>query len=302
MSARSLEPPPPCPLCGSGQSRPSFGAAGFRFRDCVGCRTLFVDRLPGEEELARFYQDPARDRGSNLCWEVETRHDVSSLDRALGAAERSTGRGPVLDVGCGAGHFLARARDRGWHDLTGLELSPEAAALARTRSGARVIEGTLDAPLPDGHYAIVTMWDVLEHLRAPRQALKRVAGLVRPGGIVAISTPNRFGVAIQVRGSRSVVICPPEHLLLASRRGLVIALRAAGLEPTGVWSEDLRIREWLGGGNRGRAGSDHQDYHDVQGKLTTSRWFGVVRTCANFALRASRLGDQLLTVAVKRAR
>jgi SAM-dependent methyltransferase len=292
-----------CPLCGAAGSRASFRQGGFGFRDCRACRTLFVDRLPGQDELTTFYVEPDADRGSTFCWDVETRHDVSSFDRALEAADPGGDHGPVLDVGCGAGPFLAHARDRGWSDLTGLELSPPAAELARHRSGAQILETTLDADLPRDHYAIVAMWDVLEHLREPRLALQRVHELLRPGGVVAVSTPNRFGLALWVFGGHSVVVCPPEHLLVASRRGVSAALHDAGFDVTGIWSEDLRVREWTRVLSRAKdSESGRQSYHDVQGRLTTSWWFETARACANIGLRATRLGDQLLAVAARARR
>jgi SAM-dependent methyltransferase len=212
----------------------------------------------------------------------------------------------VLDVGCGSGPFLSFARGQGWQDLTGLELSPVAAAAARASSGARVLEqGLEEADLPPGHFAVVAFWDVLEHLPEPRRALQRAAALLRPGGLVAISTPNRFGVAASVFGHRSVVVCPPEHLLLASRGGLRTALVDAGLEVDGIWSEDLRIREWtraLGRGSaEGTGGEDRDRYRRAQAGLTGASWFETARSVANVVLRATRLGDQLLAIAGKPA-
>ncbi len=232
---------------------------------------------------------------------VETRHDRPSLQRALDIGLRSAGRGPILDVGCGTGPFLTYARDQGWSDLTGLEISPHAAAVARRVSGADVRETTLDAAdLPPEHYSIVALWDVVGHLCEPRRALRRIRDLLRPGGIIAVSTPNRFGLAVRIFGRRSVVVCPPEHLLIASRRGLRAALQAAGFSVEGLWSEDVRIREWTRWlGEAKPEDTRRESYRAVQGRLTRSPWFDGARRVANIGLRAARLGDQLLAVGVR---
>jgi SAM-dependent methyltransferase len=288
-----------CPLCGSATSRPAFEAAGHAFADCLECRTLFVKDAPPSGSLIELYREETTGRGSMLCWEVETRHDLASFGTVLDLASRGTGPGPILDVGCGSGPFLAFARARGWTDLTGLEPSARAAAAARAASGATIVEAALDdAELPESRYAVVSLWDVIEHLREPRQALDRVARLLRPGGMVAISTPNRYGVAASIFGRRSVVVCPPEHLLLASRRGLRRSLEAAGLGVVGIWSEDIRIREWTRWLGRSRPDDEQrQRYRGLQRKLTGASWFEGARSVANVALRATRLGDQLLAVA-----
>jgi SAM-dependent methyltransferase len=61
------------------------------------------------------------------------------------AVWRASGR--ILDIGCGAGRHAVVLRDGG-HDVTGLELSPGAAGVARDR-GIRVVEGSIVAP-PSG--------------------------------------------------------------------------------------------------------------------------------------------------------
>jgi SAM-dependent methyltransferase len=289
-----------CPLCLGACSRPFFERDGHVFMECAGCRTLFLRTPPDPEALTRLYVDPGPERGSALCWEVEARHDTPSFAKVLDLARRRGGTGPVLDVGCGNGLFLAYARDGGWTDLTGLEVSPTAAASARHRlPEATVLQVPLDAAdLPQEHFAVIGLWDVLEHLPSPRRALLRVTSLLRPGGLVVVSTPNRFGLAIRLLGRRSVVVCPPEHLFLASRAGLGASMAAAGLSVESVWSEDLRIREWTRWLARpGHAPDDRRRYLDVQGRLAASRWLQHVRALVNVGLRAGRIGDQLLAIA-----
>ncbi len=125
---------------------------------------------------------------------------------------------------------LTFAQALGWRDLEGVELSPEAAEAARRATGATVHGVDLPrAPLPSGHFAAVTLWDVLEHLADPRGALCRVRDLLRPGGVLVVATPNRSGITLRALGSRTLVVTPPEHMFLASRRGLAHAVTAEGL-------------------------------------------------------------------------
>jgi 2-polyprenyl-3-methyl-5-hydroxy-6-metoxy-1,4-benzoquinol methylase len=52
------------------------------------------------------------------------------------------------------------------------------------------IVADLETWRPTTHFDCVLCWDVLEHLRDPRGAVRRFAAAVRPGGIMIIGSPN----------------------------------------------------------------------------------------------------------------
>lgn len=123
-------------------------------------------------------------------------------------------RGRLLDVGCGAGYFLDAARAAGWQ-ASGVEVSPVAAQVGRERLGLEIYQGTLtDAQFAAGHFDVVTMFEVLEHLRDPASTLAEAWRILRPGGVLAIQVPN------DLRAYRNLVfssanrwwVIPPLHL------------------------------------------------------------------------------------------
>lgn len=97
----------------------------------------------------------------------------------------------VLDVGCGTGSVtLIANRGRG-NTVRAIEPDPDRAATARAR-GIDVHNGVLDdAYLADrGRFDVVMSSDVLEHLAAPADLLRRFVAAARPGGLVILSVPN----------------------------------------------------------------------------------------------------------------
>ena len=153
---------------------------------------------------------------------------------------------------------------------------------------------------------MVSLWDVLEHLPDPGLALGRLCRLLRPGGLLLLGVPHRHGITLRAFGARSLIVMPPEHLVLPSRRGLLAAARRAGLEPLRAETTEVRLREWLDAGRRwlGRGGrevpraaaEERADYLRLYGTITGSGAFGLVQAAANVVLRLTRLGDQLTLI------
>jgi 2-polyprenyl-3-methyl-5-hydroxy-6-metoxy-1,4-benzoquinol methylase len=100
----------------------------------------------------------------------------------------------VLDVGCATGYLAKALIETRSCRVTGIEISPKAAELAR-RYCERVIVGDvetldLDSELGDNRFRAIVFGDVLEHLRDPAQTLTRVRPFLDDAGSVIASIPN----------------------------------------------------------------------------------------------------------------
>jgi len=112
------------------------------------------------------------------------------LDRLPGGAL------DILDVGCGAG-LASEALARAGHRVTGLDAAPEALAAARAHaeaSGPSIdYQVTTAEALADSgaQFDIVTTLEVVEHVADVDLFLTSCASLVKPGGMLVLSTLNR---------------------------------------------------------------------------------------------------------------
>lgn len=100
----------------------------------------------------------------------------------------------ALDVGCGAG-LLTEPLSRLGAEVTGLDASPEAIAVARAHAEAgglsiRYTAGEI-AALPDSGFDIITCLEVLEHVEQPGVFIAELARRLSPTGLIILSTPNR---------------------------------------------------------------------------------------------------------------
>jgi SAM-dependent methyltransferase len=107
--------------------------------------------------------------------------------RVIGAAGRP---GRLLDVGTGLGYFLRAAGAAGW-SAVGIDADAAVVGYARARLGVDARAGDLAAQrFPDGAFDLVTLWNVLDVVDAPRAVLAEARRVLAPGGRVFVRVPN----------------------------------------------------------------------------------------------------------------
>jgi 2-polyprenyl-3-methyl-5-hydroxy-6-metoxy-1,4-benzoquinol methylase len=255
------------------RDRSHFIAGEWKIRSCEACQVGWLDPQPIDEDLGlcyptRYYThsrgDPAPIIRRGEGWAGTVRDMILAgkfgyevpvqapwLGRVLGSigpirqrldysADHSLpiwrSGGKLLDIGCGAGRYLARAAQLGWTTY-GLEPDPAAAEVARQNSPSVVEVGLLEtAKLPDGPFDAVTSMHSIEHARAPRAFLAAALRQLRPGGFFYLQTPN-FGSLMHRRyGPDWYALEVPRHLCLLS----VPALRSLLTELSGWQRLDVR--------------------------------------------------------------
>jgi SAM-dependent methyltransferase len=225
-----------------------FGTALGNIVRCAACSHMQLDRFPSDEELDAAYAEAASE--DYVEEEAGQRYSFASV---LERIERyAPERGSILDVGCWVGFLLAEARERGWRECVGIEPSTFASEYARERLGLDVrTEELFTADLPTGHFDVVVMGDVLEHLTRANAALDRIGELLRPGGLIALELPDAGSRVARLLGPRwwSVI---PTHIHYFTRASAATMLRRHGYEPLYVATDpkSFTVRYYLdkGGG------------------------------------------------------
>ncbi|RUL62276.1 class I SAM-dependent methyltransferase [Dyella dinghuensis] len=231
----------------------------WSIRRCSQCRSLYLDPRPKPEAIAKAYasyhthdrgsDEYARDNGNSLFWKLANGYMNARYGSARTPALESGWRimsllpplrqqldyfyrhlpsrpGRLLDVGCGNGVFLLRAKAAGW-DVVGLEPDPAAVAAAR-ECGSDVRQGTLESSVVTGPFNVITAAHVIEHVHQPQLFLKRIFDLLAKDGHVWIATPNVQGMGHRWFGRAWRGLEPPRHMVLFSRKALRKLLEDAG--------------------------------------------------------------------------
>jgi 2-polyprenyl-3-methyl-5-hydroxy-6-metoxy-1,4-benzoquinol methylase len=163
--------------------------------------------------------------------------------RELAFMRRYQGEGGLLDVGCGTGRFLIAARNRGWR-VAGVDLS-EANALAAQGVGLDVRGTTLSgAGFTAASFDAARLNSVIEHLPEPLELLSDIARVVRPGGVLSLSTPNVTSTSARLLGAdwHQLGREGNAHVVFFSRTTLTRALEETGFRPIKWKTTGLRLR------------------------------------------------------------
>ncbi len=183
-----------CNLCGKSGFRIIEKEGSYFVLRCQTCTLVFVYPHPHNTNLQTHYDDAYYEKWLNA--QSETRK--SMWVRRLKKLEKFRRGGRLLDVGCGEGSFLKLAQRRGW-DVAGTELSSYAAEYASKSLGVCIFCGELgDAGFTDNSFDVVTMWHVLEHVCDPKNYLKEIHRILRPGGLLVLAVPNVKNFVMQI--------------------------------------------------------------------------------------------------------
>ena len=287
---------------------------GYDAIQCEPCGFVHVVPLPSAQELEDYYRtsfyeeskpdyfaSAERDREwLNIGYDMK----LDMLDEALAPLANDPARPRrVLDIGSGPGHFLLRAKERGWTPV-GLETSPAAVEFSRAL-GVEVHEGYFDgSELPElGQFDAVHMQHVLEHAPDPVGLLEGLPSLLKPGGVICIEVPNDFSIVQDILHNLMDFpawwVAPPEHLNYFTRGSLDDFLTTCGFAAVD-WSTRFPIDLALIAGfdyvNHAALGRDvHQ--RRVGLEVVLSRSGGTVLRDLYSALSVVGVGRELVAIA-----
>lgn len=130
----------------------------------------------------------------------------------------------LLDAGSGTGWFSKCAMERG-AQVTSLDVGMKILGkVAEKCLSDRVVGSVCDLNLKDGSFNVVLSSEVIEHTPSPRKAVQELCRVLKPGGVLLLTVPNRLW-----------------HFSVV----LANALRIRSYEGYENWVGWLELKQWL---------------------------------------------------------
>jgi 2-polyprenyl-3-methyl-5-hydroxy-6-metoxy-1,4-benzoquinol methylase len=189
-----------CPVCGSPHSSLKFKAKDytvsnemFHIVSCDSCRLIYTNPRPAAHEAGPYYHASAYISHSdtnegivNKLYHAVRKFTLQSKTNWIEPEKK--GNRELLDVGCGNGHFLAAAKQKGWN-INGVELDPETAARAANLTGLSIAPSLKEID-PEKEFQVITLWHVLEHVYELEEYFQFFKGRLAKDGKLLFALPN----------------------------------------------------------------------------------------------------------------
>jgi SAM-dependent methyltransferase len=229
---------PDCAVCGSptavtGSVHSSFSHRSFELAHCATCRYSFIVD-PRTDYEALYDEDYYRGKGADPTIDYERELvDPSTLRayewRAILEIVQHLRAGITdvrwLDFGCGLGGLVRYGRSRGV-EIYGFDDGYAAERMREERIPA-LTAADLDAA--GGSFDVVTAVEVVEHLVDPMPTLRQIARVLRPDGLLFLTTGN--AAPFRGRLARWSYVLPDVHVSFFEPETLAFAFKLAGLDP-----------------------------------------------------------------------
>lgn len=217
--------------CGAPMSalRAAFSEGEVDFRQCTHCGLFFREVFPTPSELHEIYKQAYEEEkiasgGTNQ--ESGAFATTSYADFIQGLA-RQPSQAKVLDFGAGSGELVAALRARSL-EADGLEFADEARRFCLEHRGISLLSDLKG--LPSARYDVITMIEVIEHLTELQPTLRELYRIMKPGGTLLVTTPNRLGLRARIEKGHWREATKKFHLFLFDRRSLRQHLEKAGFK------------------------------------------------------------------------
>ena len=200
----------------------------FSILACQTCGLGHTQPVPAD--LGVYYDASYHGGRHSFTARYCTQRRVRMLTQIAGAGK---GRS-ILDIGCGDGTFLLRARDAGWK-VFGTEMNPRLA-----REAGLTVETSLVAVEKYAPFDCITLWHSLEHMQDAHATVEASRKLLPPrSGLLLLAVPDAGGLQARCFHDRWFHLDVPRHLYHFTYKSLQKLLDSTGFEVVRSWHQEF---------------------------------------------------------------
>ncbi|MBS1902655.1 MAG: methyltransferase domain-containing protein [Bacteroidetes bacterium] len=248
-----------CDFCGADDYTKRYEKRGFWMVQCNHCGLVYTNPRLTQEKIsalydADYFQGHGFDESVNYVKEVNEHSgkerftlddwDCDCIASLIASHGPSANGAKLLEIGCGTGVWLDKARKHGF-DCHGLELSEYAAGFVRNMGIPVETKSIEDANFAEGSFDVIVMREVIEHLPHPLQSLQTVHKWLRSGGVLFMATGNYDCPERKLKGSDWFYFMPEGHLTVFSNKTMTAYLKKVGFASVNVTNQGDKLMEML---------------------------------------------------------
>jgi SAM-dependent methyltransferase len=219
-----------CPACGLRKCETKFEKFNTQFLECSECDTIYISPRPIPDDLRRFYKESESLACFNDIYDEsrENRRILIHQPRAERVLSNIRfGESKIVEVGSGDGVFIEEMLKLG--DFEYIAIEPNKARTENYPDGVVVINDTVEnADIKSAD--VIISFELIEHLFDPRELIAAMYRILKPGGIIILTTPNAKGFELSVLGKEADNFTLPGHLNYYNPKSLAILLESIGFE------------------------------------------------------------------------
>lgn len=221
----------------------------FTYSECVRCGALSIDHVPSD--LDRHYPDdyyahqaPPKISSPTIKERISRHlfggHTVQRHLERIFRQIQITQNSRILDIGCGAGHWLHQLHQSGYRNLTGYD--PYLSTPEQQLPGLSIRKGSIDDA--KGDQDLICYHHVLEHVPDPCSEIAKAARHLKPGGHLLIRVPIADSWARRKFGTRWVQWDAPRHLWVPTRKSLSLIAQENHLDEITSYDDSNGMQIW----------------------------------------------------------
>lgn len=174
---------------------------------CLNCTTRFTGLIP--KNIKDVYDNSAQFNFHLKSYEKNRKYRIKRFGRErVNLISRFKKKGNLLDIGCGNGWFLEAAKSK--FKVSGVEENLQLCKFVKDKLKIKVYNSL--KKLKKNSFDVVTLFDVIEHVKNPILFLKEINRFLKKNGIILIFTPNSESLGFHYLKEKNNLIIPPYHL------------------------------------------------------------------------------------------
>lgn len=158
---------------------------------CYTCNLFQTEDLNQKTKFENLYRDESVSFDASL-----SKHKNSSSSTLTNDELKLINKKPpatLLEIGCGAGHFLQRAHNHGF-DVLGIDIDAKAIEFVKEELKLNVLNTDLSSLNINTKFDIVVLIGVFEHIEDPNNLINMIKSLLKKDGEIILALPNVFSI------------------------------------------------------------------------------------------------------------